>query len=276
MSYRVIPEAPCAAHVRRPEFTIIAGLRIGERLDPMHDERKTGAVPLHPPAPSRRRAANGTQSRLRTAGRIGGWGLVVAVALYYVSEFAVEYFVFDAEIYGSHWGHAGWLLLHIAGGVVALLVGPFQLWAGLRRRYMRVHRWSGRIYLTSVGVSAVAAAYILMLPENSFGFRIGIAGLAIAWVTTTGLAYVAVRRRHFQQHKEWMVRSYVVTFGFVFYRIMYQFFMPLELASRDEMVSATSWMCWAVPLFVTEVVLQGRKIFKGDMPYNSKLSRRQV
>lgn len=240
----------------------------------MHDETSTVVEPTHPTAPSRRRAANGAMSRLRTTGRIGGWGLVVVVALYYVSEFAVEYFALDPEIYGRHWAHAGWLLLHIAGGIVALLVGPFQLWSGLRRRYMRVHRWTGRIYLTSVGVSAVAAAYLLLLPEHSFGFQIGIAGLAIAWVTTTGLAYIAVWRRHFQQHKEWMVRSYVVTFGFVFYRIMYQFFMPLELASQDEMASATSWMCWAVPLFVTEAVLQGRKIFKEVEPYGSRTSRR--
>lgn len=202
-----------------------------------------------------------SEGRLRSVGRFAGWGFVVVLVLYYVTEFAAEYLTLDAEVYGSHWSHAGWLLVHVAGGVIALLVGPFQVWSGLRRRFRQIHRWSGRIYLTSVGISAVAAAYLLTLPEHPFGFRIGIAGLATAWITTTGLAYAAAWRRDFGQHKEWMIRSYVVTFGFVFFRIGYQVLLPLELASRAETVHLISWTCWAVPLLVTEAVLQGRKIF---------------
>lgn len=198
----------------------------------------------------------------RTTLRVIGWGLVLAVALYYVIQNAVPYFSLDQEFYGRHWSHAGWLLLHITGGVLALLLGPFQFWTGLRRRYMHVHRWSGRIYLGSVGVSSAAATYILMLPESSFGFRIGIAGLALAWITTSGLAYIAVLKRQIVQHKEWMIRSYVVTFGFVFFRLLYESMLALEIATRQEIVSAVSWMCWALPLLITELVLQGRKIFR--------------
>ena len=31
----------------------------------------------------------------------------------------------------------------------------------------------------------------------------------------SGMALIAIRRRNFIQHKEWMIRSYVVTFAFV-------------------------------------------------------------
>lgn len=141
---------------------------------------------------------------------------------------------------------------------------------------MRVHGWFGRIYFTSVGISAVAATYLVLLPEHGFGVRIGIGGLATAWVTTTGLAYIAVRRCHIRQQREWMIRSYVVTFGSVFYRILYQLILRLEIASQDEMIGAISWMCWTVPLFVTEVVLQGRKISAGVVPDPSTLPRRKL
>ena len=40
---------------------------------------------------------------------------------------------------------AGWLFLHINGGMLALLTGPWQFWTGLRQRNLTIHRWTGRL-----------------------------------------------------------------------------------------------------------------------------------
>lgn len=193
---------------------------------------------------------------------IVAWTLILAVALYYVIQSALPFLTLNPSVYEPHGGHGGWLFLHVAGGIVALLVGPLQFWSGLRRKHLRLHRWSGRVYLGSVAVSVAAAIYILLLPHSSFGFRIGIAGLAFAWISTSGLAYLAIRWRQIVQHKEWMIRSYVVTFGFVTFRGLLEGSTALEIATFEERVSAASWMCWAVPLLITELVLQGRKVTK--------------
>lgn len=190
-----------------------------------------------------------------------GWGIVLALALNFVFKNALPHFSLNPEYYDHHWSHAGWLLLHIVGGIVALLLGPFQFWTSLRNWNRNVHRWIGRIYLGSVAVSVVSAFYILTLPESSFGFRIGIAGLALAWAITTSLGFAAIIRRKILQHKEWMIRSYVVTFGFVFFRMLLRPMIALEVATPGEVVSAVSWMCWALPLLITELILQGKKIF---------------
>ena len=39
--------------------------------------------------------------------------------------------------------------------------------------------------------------------------------LAIFWLVSGGMAYLAIRNRRVQMHKEWMIRSYVLTFFFV-------------------------------------------------------------
>src|SRR4051812_27303669 len=49
--------------------------------------------------------------------------------------------------FGNYWEHRHWLLLHISGATVALFVGPFQLSSGFRRRYVRLHRGLGLVYL---------------------------------------------------------------------------------------------------------------------------------
>src|SRR5580765_1372364 len=50
----------------------------------------------------------------------------------------------------AYWPRRGWLLIHIAGGLVALLSGPVQLWLGLHDVKMHVHRRLGIIYISAM------------------------------------------------------------------------------------------------------------------------------
>lgn len=188
--------------------------------------------------------------------------LIFAAAVFYVARYALGYVMLGPSAAGPRTVSSGaFLFVHVAAGIVALLVGPFQLFSGIRRRLMRLHRWLGRIYLGAVGISGVAAVYMLTLPGMSLNFRLGISGLALAWFGTTTFAYIAIRRRRIELHREWMVRSYVVTSGFVFFRIILDLMMAAQLAPIREVIAAASWGCWAVPLLITEFVIQGRKVW---------------
>jgi hypothetical protein len=48
------------------------------------------------------------------------------------------------------------LRFHIAGGMGALLAGPWQFSEGLRNRALEFHRWIGRFYLLSVTLGSIA------------------------------------------------------------------------------------------------------------------------
>jgi uncharacterized membrane protein len=196
---------------------------------------------------------------LREAFKRAAWFVVVGVAVYYIFAYALRYLTLDPATFGRHWSHAGILVVHIAGGILALVVGALQFSTALRRKHVRLHRNIGRVYLVSVGASVLSASYLLFIPERSLGFHIGIGGLAVAWVVTSALAFVAVRRRNFEQHREWMIRSYVVTFGFVNYRLFGNLLDALDIKSPDRS-AIVSFGCWALPLLITEAVLQGRKI----------------
>jgi hypothetical protein len=65
-------------------------------------------------------------------------------------------------------------------------------------------------------------------------------------------------------HKEWMVRSYLVTFAFVWFRFIQDNLPGLTArmgSSGDDAASSVAWLSWTVPLAVYEVVLQGRRLF---------------
>jgi hypothetical protein len=184
----------------------------------------------------------------------------VAAAIFLVA-FAFPYFTLDAATFGVYWPNRGWLLLHIAGGMFALGLGPFVLWLGLNRRRMHLHRRLGGAYITGVALSSLAAFYLAFHTTFGWVFGTGLTGLAIAWIVTTGLALVSIKRRLIPQHQEWMIRSYVVTFAFVNFRIFAGFLQVSHIGTLREQLGAASWFCWAAPLFICECIIQGRKIF---------------
>lgn len=195
-----------------------------------------------------------------------GWGVAIVLGLTmflglgFVAGFAVPYFAGGEEL-ARYPDRQVWLFLHIGGGMVALLVGPGQLWLGLKNRTIEVHRKLGLVYMGAIAVSVTAAFYLAAHTALGWVFGAGLSGLAVAWIVTTGLAYAAVRRGLLHQHQEWMIRSYVVTFGFVFFRILVGVLQATGVGSLPEQLAAASWFCWAAPLLVTEAILQGRKIF---------------
>jgi hypothetical protein len=188
--------------------------------------------------------------------------LATLIALAFVAVAAVPYFMSSAHGAEQYAGRRGTLLVHIAFGAIALFTGPVQLWLGIADRRVEVHRRLGIIYMGAVILSAAAAYWIALSPSAGWVFGSGLMGLATAWLATTGMAFLAIKRHLIEQHKEWMIRSYVVTFAFVFFRIGSTALGAIAPEEALQQASAMAWACWSVPLMFTEVVLQGRKILR--------------
>ena len=196
-----------------------------------------------------------------------GWGAAAILsfaaiaALVFIGVAAIPYFLRMDEVqFRQYWPMRGWLLAHITMGMVAILTGPVQLWLGISDRYPALHRTLGFVYMAAVTLGAVAGYYLAFNTSGGVVFGSGLAGLATAWLTTTGLAFLAIKRHLYEQHKEWMIRSYVVTFAFVIFRAF-----DTIIASRMPLldhIGISAWFCWSVPLLLNEVVLQGRKIIR--------------
>jgi uncharacterized membrane protein len=108
------------------------------------------------------------------------------------------------------------LVPHAIAASLALLIGPVNFSTRIRRNHLQVHRKLGRIYVISVfvgGATGVALA----------AGRPGLPGTtmqAAAWIVCTTAALITARNRQIVQHRQWMVRSYAVTFTFVSSRVL--------------------------------------------------------
>ena len=195
-------------------------------------------------------------------GAAAGLSLAMLAAFAFVGIAAVPYLLrMDESQFKQYWPMRGWLLLHISMGMVALLAGPVQLWLGLKDLYPKVHKNLGFVYMAAITLGAVAAYYLAFHTSGGAVFGSGLAGLATAWLATTGMAFLAIQRHLYEQHKEWMIRSYVVTFAFVTFRALQAVLAGRGMPLLDS-IGIAAWFCWAGPLLLNELVLQGRKILR--------------
>ncbi|RCV47915.1 DUF2306 domain-containing protein, partial [Marinitenerispora sediminis] len=160
------------------------------------------------------------------------------------------------------------LVAHIFLGTVALLTACLQVWPWLRRRHPAVHRWSGRVYVFG-GVLPAGVAVLFVAPFGALGPTQQAANtlLAVLWLLTTAAGYRAARQRRFAAHREWMVRSFALSFSIVANRlwmvVCMAVFTPEALTggSPDPAVFAqalgvSAWLSWVVNLLVAEWWLQ--------------------
>lgn len=193
---------------------------------------------------------------------------ILATAVAFVLKYVFRYYMnynpvaFNDPIRGAanYWAMRGWLLMHMTGGMIAFLTGPWQFWTGFRARYARLHRWTGHLFLGGVAVGTIGA--FRMGIHTTFGWAFGAAliALATAWFTTTAMAYYAILKGRVPIHKEWMVRAYVVTFAFVTFRLLSDYSPMSRLEPAGDPFVTIAWMSWTIPLLITEVVLQLRRM----------------
>jgi uncharacterized membrane protein len=187
--------------------------------------------------------------------------IATIVALFYVHSFALRYVLPSDATFGIYESRREWLTVHVLTGIFAIFIGPVQFWLASNANYRTWHRVMGVTYLMSVALSSGSAIYLARHTDFGWVFSTGMMALAFAWIATTGLAVVAISQAVIPQHKEWMVRSYVVTLSFVFFEATLQILDFAKIGTTAERMVVASWVSWSVPLLITELFLQGRKIF---------------
>lgn len=153
--------------------------------------------------------------------------------------------------------HKTGIYAHIFASAVALLLGPFQFLPGLRRRFVRLHRWMGRVYLgIGVLIGGVAGLYMATLAFGGIVAKLGFSLLALLWLFTGLRAFLSIRRGGVVEHRAWMVRNFSLTLAAVTLRILLPTSqiagIPFELA-----YPAIAWLCWVPNLLVAEGVFNG-------------------
>jgi uncharacterized membrane protein len=152
------------------------------------------------------------------------------------------------------------LRLHIAGGMGALRVGPWQFSRRLRARALHLHRWLGRFYLLEVALGATAGFAMAVVSSEGMPTHLGFGILAGLWFFTGLQAYRMVRKGNVDVHREWMIRNFALTFAAVTLRIELPLMLgPLHWPFRPSYI-IVSWLCWVPNLLVAEWMVRRSRL----------------
>lgn len=107
------------------------------------------------------------------------------------------------------------LFLHALAGVSFGIAGPFQFSRVLQRKFGRLHRIMGRVFVVS-GMFLGLSGLSLLIQVDSIStpmldsFR-GIMGFALCLALALGLA--AIQVPDLVRHRAWMIRAYAIGMG---------------------------------------------------------------
>lgn len=144
-----------------------------------------------------------------------------------------------------------WLVLHALSAALALLAGPLQFIAALRRRRPGLHRWLGRVYLTAVALGTLSAVPLALPAETGVLASAGFLCLALLWGASAVEGLRHARARRFALHRAWMIRGYALTAAAITLRIYLGTSQGLGLP-MDASYPVIAWLCWVPNLLLAE------------------------
>jgi uncharacterized membrane protein len=145
--------------------------------------------------------------------------------------------------------------VHIFSAPLMLFNGLILLSEYVRVRYGGWHRRLGRVQVV-VLLLFVLPSSVIMSGHAFGGWQAGLSFLLLSAVTA-GCAVVGVvhaRRRRFDLHRRWMIRSYVLICSAVALRLISGAAGFVGVSSPENAYIIAAWSSWLLPLAAYEVV----------------------
>jgi hypothetical protein len=182
---------------------------------------------------------------------------------------AVDFLRSKQSVYSlSYWRVS--FYTHVFSSFLVLLAGFTQFNGTILRRYARLHRTMGYVYvLTVLFVSGPAALVMGFYANGGVPARASFVLLASLWIVFTALAWWYAVRKRFLLHGAFLYRSYALTLSALTLRT-YTYILHWSQAdlSHHDLYILTAWLSWVPNLLIAEWLIQYRgvrQVLKGKV-----------
>lgn len=156
----------------------------------------------------------------------------------------------------KHWRYS--FYIHVFTSILIITSGLLQFSKTILSKYTKIHRISGFIYLAvTLLISGPAAMVMSFYANGGYAAQTSFVTLSLLWIGTSFLAYHFVRKKDYEQHGKWVVRSYALTLSAVSLRL-YAYLFDVFHFTMDpvDLYILLSWLSWTVNLLIAEILIK--------------------
>ena len=154
-----------------------------------------------------------------------------------------------------YYEHPYLTLVHLVAGFLFMTLGPLQFVAAIRNRWLRFHRWCGRIFIVASLVGVFSAfVFVPVLPIfGTFTSRVAASFGGGLFLICLVKGYVHILRREIPQHREWMIRAFAIGLGISTFRVLIPLLMmPPLRATFPEAWDTVTWLGFTLNAVIAE------------------------
>jgi hypothetical protein len=159
------------------------------------------------------------------------------------------------RILDNQWFMIGFYV-HISSSFFVMFGGVFQFIPYLVKTYPQIHRFIGKIYVFLILILAAPSGLILAIYANGgLPAKVGFSLQCIVWWLTTFVAWREIVKQNYQNHINWMIRSFAVTIAAVSLRTeSYILYYVFDFKPIETYLTVT-WLSWTGNLLIAEVLI---------------------
>ncbi len=208
------------------------------------------------------------EKSLRVANRAVGFAILTATAIftgvmlykilpYLHFERAAFFLGTKPDVVLDKWYFIVGFYVHITSSLIVIALGIVQFLPRLTRRWPRLHRIIGKIYVLGILLLAAPSGLVLAIYANGgLPAKVSFTLQCVVWWVVTFWAWQEVRRRNYLQHTEMMVRSYAITLAAMSLRTeSYLLFYWFGTKPIETYLTVT-WLSWVGNLLLAELFLR--------------------
>ncbi|MEM7227470.1 MAG: DUF2306 domain-containing protein [Planctomycetota bacterium] len=200
-----------------------------------------------------RRSAMTVESIL-WVGVIALTGIIVINSLPYFNGRLEHAFLIEKGTLALQPAYRTAFILHVAGAILCLSVGPLLFSRKLLRSQPRAHRYLGRMYALMVLVwAAPSGAYLAVFAKGGIWGQSNFMLLAIMWWIATFFGVRRAMRREIASHRRWMRRSYALATTAITFRLMHLILYFAAVPDHANYI-ASLWSTFALTIVLVEIV----------------------
>lgn len=161
--------------------------------------------------------------------------------------------------------HISWwriaFYVHVFSSILALAAGFTQFSNNVLKNHKQLHRTIGKIYVINILLVNFPAGMILAVYANGLlPTKIAFVILDSLWFYFTLRAYIAIRKKKVREHREFMIRSFALTFSAITLRTWK--IILSDVLHWDPLTSymVDAWMGFVPNLLFAEWIIRRKRL----------------